>query len=193
MPPKTVFTKDDVVKAAFEVVQDQGMQGLTAREVARKLKSSTAPVYSNFDSMKLLEREVIRKAKDLLVDYMTRPYTERVFLNMGTGYAFFAREKCPLFRAIFLENKEYRDVIDELMQTLRNKMGEDLRFTDLDDQDKQSLLDKMWIFTHGLATLICVGLSEDDSDDYIIKTLMDVGSAVIGATFARRNPERRNQ
>ena len=34
MPPKTVFAKNDVVKAAFVVVQEQGIKALTAREVA---------------------------------------------------------------------------------------------------------------------------------------------------------------
>jgi len=187
MPPKTVFTKDDVITAAFEVVQKQGIQALTAREVAHKLKSSTAPVYSNFDSMKHLEREVIKKARDLLLDYMTRPYTEGVFLNMGVGYACFAREQCSLFRALYLEKNDYKDILDELEGSLRKEMGKDVRLSTLDDQDRYSLLDKMWIFTHGLATMICVGLSEDVSDEYIIETLRDVGSAVIGATFMRKH------
>lgn len=186
MPPKTVFTKDDVVTAAFEVVQQQGIKALTAREVARKLRSSTAPVYSNFESMKLLEREVIIKAKDLNMEYMTRPYTDRVFLNMGVGYAIFAREQCSLFRALYLEKNDYEDILDDLEKSMRKEMAKDLRFSSLDDKARYSLLDKMWIFTHGLATMICVGVSEDDSDDYIIETLMDVGSAVIAATFERK-------
>jgi AcrR family transcriptional regulator len=186
MPPKTVFTKDDVVTAAFEVVQHQGIKALTAREVAQKLKSSTAPVYSNFESMKLLEREVIKKARDLLLEYMTRPYTERVFLNMGVGYAIFAREQCPLFRALYLEKSEHKDILNDLEQSLRKRMSDDPRMTELDDQERYSLLDKMWTFTHGLATMICVGLAEDNSDDYIINTLKDVGSAVIAATFNRK-------
>ena len=189
MPPKTVFTKDDVIVAAFEVVQEQGIQALTAREVAKRLKSSTAPVYSNFESMKLLEREVIKKGRDLILDYMTRPYTEGVFLNMGAGYAFFAREQCPLFRAMYLEKNDYKDILEELQGSLRQEMAKDISLSMLADHERHSLLDKMWVFTHGLATMICVGLSEDDSDEYIIKTLMDVGSAIIGATFMRKKPE----
>jgi AcrR family transcriptional regulator len=186
MPPKTVFSKDDVVKAAFESVQQQGIQSLTAREVANRLKSSTAPVYSNFESMKLLEREVIKKARDLLMDYMVRPHTDVVFLNMGVGYAKFAREQCPLFRALYLEKSDYKDILDELESSLRLRMREDTRLTELDDKERFSLLDKMWTFTHGMATMICVGLAEDSSDEYIINTLKDVGSAVIGATFMRK-------
>ncbi len=189
MPPKTVFTKDDVINAAFELVQHKGIQSLTARNVAKRLKSSTAPVYSNFESMKLLEREIIKKARDLLLDYMVRPHTDVVFLNMGVGYAKFAREQCPLFRALYLEKSDFKDILDELEGSLRLRMREDARFTDLEDRERYSLLDKMWTFTHGMATMICVGLAEDSSDDYITSTLKDVGSAVIGATLMRNKTQ----
>lgn len=189
MPPKTVFAKDDVIDAAFELVQQKGIQSLTARNVAKRLKSSTAPVYSNFESMKLLEREIIKKARDLLLDYMVRPHTDVVFLNMGVGYAKFAREQCPLFRALYLEKSDFKDILDELEGSLRLRMREDARFTDLEDQERYSLLDKMWTFTHGMATMICVGLAEDSSDDYITSTLKDVGAAVIGATLMRKKTQ----
>ena len=189
MPPKTVFTRDDVVEAAVKVVQDQGIKALTAREVAKRLKSSTAPVYSNFESMRLLGREVIKKAKDLILDYMSRSYTERVFLNMGIGYARFARENCALFRALYLETNDYMDVHQDLQIAMRKQVSKDERFVSLDEKARNSLLDKMAIFTHGLATMICVGLADDSSDEYITKTLIDVGSAVIGAEFARQKQE----
>lgn len=185
MPPKTVFTKNDVIEAAFEIVQRQSMHELTARKVALELKSSTAPIYSNFESMKLLEREVIKKAKDLLLDFTKRSYTDRVFLNMGTGYAIFAREHCKLFSAIFLEKDDFKDIIDEFLESLKNEMVNDPRFTAMSSERRDALLLKMLIFTHGLATLICVGLSEDDSDEYIIETLLAVGGAVIGAALAQ--------
>ncbi len=185
MPPKTVFTQEDVIKAAFDLVEYQGMQGLTARKVALELKSSTAPVYSNFESIKGLEREVIKKAKDMLLGYTKRPYTKRVFLNMGTGYAIFAREHCKLFSAIFLERGDFKDIVDEFLETLRKELVNDKRFTAMSSERRDALLLKMWIFTHGLATLICVGLSKDDSDEYIIKTLLAVGGAVIGAALAQ--------
>ena len=51
MPPKVTFTKEDVIQAAFEIVQKRGVKLFTARRIAKKLKSSTAPVYSHFKSM----------------------------------------------------------------------------------------------------------------------------------------------
>ncbi len=193
MPPKTVFTKDDVIQAGFEIIQEQGFQALTAREVARALKSSTAPVYSNFESMRLLEKEVLLRANALQMEYMTRSYTDRVFLNMGIGYAIFAREQCRLFRALYLEKSENKDLLYDLEKSMRSRMVKDTRLSSLTDQERHSLLDKMWIFTHGMATMICVGLAEDNSDEYITKTLMDVGSAVIGAVFMNKQSNQEQQ
>lgn len=193
MPPKTKFTKKDVVQAAFDIVQEQGIQKLTARKVAQKLKSSTAPVYSHFERIDILEREVIKKAKDLLFQHTTIAYTDRVFLNMGTGYAIFARDQSKLFRAIFLERDDFKDIVDEFLIALKKELVKDTRFTAMSAKDRDALLTKMWIFTHGLASLICVGLVEnicegvidEISDECIIQILSDVGSSVIGAALAK--------
>lgn len=190
MPPNVTFTREHVVQAGFEIVQEQGLKALSARRVAQRLRSSTAPVYSCFQSMRELEMEVIRKAKDLLFDYATRPYTERVFLNMGTGVVLFARDQRELYRALFLERSDFRDVVDEFLRALREEMIHDPRFTRMSDEDRGELLNKMWIFTHGLASLICVGLIEPRAatEEYIVAMLLDVGSVVIGA--ALENVER---
>jgi hypothetical protein len=65
----------------------------------------------------------------------------------------------------------------------------DTRFTMLSPEERRVLLGKMWTFTHGLASLISVGLIRDCNQDYIVKTLMDVGSDVIGATLAKHGTD----
>jgi hypothetical protein len=51
----------------------------------------------------------------------------------------------------------------------------------------------MWTFTHGLAALICVGLIKDCDQDYIIKTLLDIGTDVIGATLAKHRSDAKSE
>ena len=106
MPPKIKFTKEDVIQAGFELVEQDCLECLTARNVGKKLGSSTAPVYSHFKSLTELEQNVVARARDLLLDYASRHYTDRVFLNMGTGIAIFAREHPKLYHALFLEKNE---------------------------------------------------------------------------------------
>jgi AcrR family transcriptional regulator len=185
MPPKVKFTRDEVIRAAFEVIGESALRHLTARSVAGKLGSSTAPVYRHFSSMDKLAFEVVKRIQRLLLEYTTRSYTDRVFLNMGTGVAMFACEHGPLYRVLLLEGNNYRDVVNEFLGILEKELANDQRFTSLSNAERHTLLHKMWTFTHGLASLICVGLIKDCSQASIIETLMDVGSDVIGATMAK--------
>lgn len=185
MPPKVRYTRHEVVGAARAVVEDGGLGALTARSVARQLGSSTAPVYKHFTTMEELALAVIRETQKTLLEYASRPYTDRVFLNMGTGVAMFACQHRRLYRTLMLEGDSYGDIVREILDTLESEMTRDRRFTSLSNSERHELLTKMWTFTHGLASLICVGLIKDCDQDYIVTTLSDIGADVIGATLAR--------
>ena len=185
MPPKIKYTREEVIKAAVSVVEENGLNSLTARNVASKLDSSTAPVYSYFATMDELALCVIKETQRTLLEYSSRPYTDRVFLNMGTGVAMFALEHPLLYRALMLEGDSHSEVVREFVNTLESELPKDSRFTLLSDSERHILLMKMWTFTHGLASLISVGLIKDCDQDYIIKALLDIGTDVIGATLAK--------
>ncbi len=185
MPPKVKYTKDDVINAAIAVVEKRGLNALTARSVAAKLGSSTAPVYRHFAAMDELALEVVRETQRTLLEYTSRPYSDRVFLNMGTGVAMFACEHSRLYRALLLEGDRYGDVVHEFLDILGSELIKDTRFTSMSDSERRVLLRKMWTFTHGLASLICVGLIKDCDQEHIMKTLSDVGAVVIGAALAK--------
>lgn len=182
-----------MIKAAVSVVEENGLQSLTARSVAVSLGSSTAPVYHHFATMDDLALAVNRKTQSTLLEYTSRPYTDRVFLNMGTGVAMFACEHRRLYRALMLEGDSYSDVVHEFVEILESEMTKDSRFASLSASERRVLLRKMWTFTHGLASLICVGLIKDCNQEYIIKTLVDVGSDVIGATLAKHKNDDRKE
>ena len=157
MPPKITFTKEDIIQAAFEIVQEKGIQILTARKVAERLKSSTAPVYSCFKSMDELKELVIRNAKNLLFQYMKKSYTDSVFLNMETGIVLFARDHNELYRTIFKEGDVFKYIVDEFLNSMRKQIVNDSRFKTMSAEDRSNLLTKILIFTHGLSVLICEG------------------------------------
>ncbi len=192
MPPKVKFSKADLIKAAIEIVERGGLKDLTARNVATKLDSSTAPVYKHFSAMDELALEVIRKIQQELLDYTSRPYTEAVFLNMGTGIAMFACEHPQLYRALMLEGDNYGNVVTEFLEILERALTKDQRLVMLSDDERRILLHKMWTFTHGLATLTCVGLKHNCTQEKIVKTLMGMGADVIGATLARHKDNSEN-
>ena len=79
----------------------------------------------------------------------------------------------------------FKDIVEEFLNALREELVKDPRFTAMADKDRDELLNKMWIFTHGFAALICVGLIEDNGNKHIINTLLDMGSVVISAALAK--------
>ena len=90
MPPKHVFTKDDVIDAAIQVIREKGKENLSARAIAKKLNSSTMPIYSLVSSMKELRGEVDQKITELFLRYTLEPRTGRFLFDNALGYIQFA-------------------------------------------------------------------------------------------------------
>ena len=75
MPRKTKFSAEDIIRAAFELVRQKGLGGLSAPAVAAAIGASTMPIYSYFDNLEKLKDAVAIKGWHLLMEYETRHYT----------------------------------------------------------------------------------------------------------------------
>ena len=62
MPPKTKFSREEIIDRAFEIVRAEGFESLTARSLAAKMNSSSRVIFTWFDSMDELKREVLIRA-----------------------------------------------------------------------------------------------------------------------------------
>lgn len=62
MPPKTIFTKEQLIDAAFEITNEEGFDSITIRRVAKMLNNSIAPIYANFKDVNKLKSEVVKKS-----------------------------------------------------------------------------------------------------------------------------------
>ncbi len=188
MPKKVVFTREDVVGKGFEILKESGLNAITARNIAKKLKSSPAPIYSYFSSMDQLKEELIEIAKNQFLTYIRKPYTDIVFLNVGMGIVIFAREEKELFSSIFLKNNSYKDIISEFKKSIYEEIEDDYRFEGVEREKKDWLLEKCWIYAHGLATLVSTNFIKDTSDEYIKANLLDMSilfKHVLGETKAK--------
>lgn len=179
MPPKTTFAREDVVNAAFEIVREKGFRELTSRRIAERIGASTAPVYSCFSSMDELKREIMRRAEALMLEYARTRYTASVFLNMGTGLTLFARDNRELFHSMFLENSDARELVKSFFKSLEAEAEKDDLIAALPASKRVEVFNRMAMFTHGFASLICVGLIRAADKNFIIKTMYEMGRDVI--------------
>jgi AcrR family transcriptional regulator len=101
MPRHTMFSKEQIIDAAFELIREIGWKQVTARSIANHLGSSTMPIYSRMKSLFDLEKELKTRAHKMLRDYQYFAYTENPLLNLAVGYVAFAREEKQLFRFLY--------------------------------------------------------------------------------------------
>jgi AcrR family transcriptional regulator len=172
-----------VIEAAFELIREQGWSSVSARSIAKRLGSSTMPIYSQLRSIAEVERALQRRARALLLDFQKRPWTEEPLLNTAFGYVAFARDEKNLFRFLYVERPEVIEAGD-----LSNMK----RFFDAEHGDREdvtsalaameaagleALIEHSWIFTHGLAMLVNSGSLGNCPDETILRLLRNAGEA----------------
>ncbi len=103
MSQRAIFTKETIIEATFQLTRELGWGAVSSRTIARRLGSSTMPIYSTTRSMSELEREVRRRTEAMLLDYQRKPATDDIALNKAIGYVVFAREEKNLFRFLYVD------------------------------------------------------------------------------------------
>ena len=58
MPPKVRFKKKEIATAALNVARKQGIDAVTAREVAKELGVSVGPIFTWYETMEQLKADV---------------------------------------------------------------------------------------------------------------------------------------
>ncbi|MCI5725098.1 TetR/AcrR family transcriptional regulator [Fusobacterium sp.] len=173
MPKKIIFSKETIIEKAFELFKEEGIDSISARNVAKALNCSPAPIYSSIGSMDILKDELVNKAKKLFMDYITIKKTNIKFLDIGMGFVIFAREERQLFSNIFLIESMERALMTEFLDLIHDEMKKDSRFFHLTDDERNEIFMNCWIFLNGLATLIATGFIKNPSDDYIKEKLLN--------------------
>jgi len=183
-PKRLKFDNPAVLKAAVDVVRRAGLEGLSARSVARHLESSVAPVYYSFHSMESLRRGVLAAARRLLEEKTGQPFTDIRFLNIGIGVVVFARDEAHLFRTLFLSQGCPQSISSDFVALAGAYMKEDTMLGRLPDAALKHLWDSFWLYTMGLATAVSLGRVSDRTDENIIRLLKNTANTLVFAEIA---------
>lgn len=137
------------------VVKD-GIESLTARNIAKAGHFSTQPLYLEFSSMDELRKEVLRKIADNLKNnILQKSYTGKPLIDMDLSYIDFAKEHENLFRAMFVDGKFGSKIISDTLINLGiKKFKEQYEDTDYSDEKIRNIIIANWITTIGIASLI---------------------------------------
>jgi AcrR family transcriptional regulator len=197
--PEIKFNREDIITAAFAVTRKHGWEKCTARMIARELGSSTMPIYSGLSCMQKLEDEIAKRAGDLLLQYQMKERSGDLFLDMGIGYVLFAQNEKNLFRMLYFKEsgnntssgrigKHRGHVFDAIL----SRLADDNILPGFSMKEKEDILYKMWIFSHGLAVLSNNGVIEAMTEEEITRLLKETGNIMIAGEKSKKlkNPDR---
>lgn len=179
MPKRPVFKKNQIHEKAFEIFKTSGLDEITARNLAKALDCSPAPIYTCYLSMDELKEELIEDAKEIFMEYIKKPYTDMIFLNIGIGFCAFARDEKELFKSIFLKDNSYEDLLRKFRDFTKEEMEKDPRFDNIPEDLKIDLFLDCWLFAHGFATLISTELFKNPSNEEIQNRLLNSAAIML--------------
>jgi AcrR family transcriptional regulator len=191
--PDTKFTREDIITAAFAITQKHGWEKCTARMIARELGSSTMPIYSGLSCMQKLEDEIAKRAGDRLLQYQMKERSGYRFLDMGIGYVLFAQNEKNLFRMLYFKEssnnissggigKHRGHVFDAILE----RLADDAILPGFSMKEKEDILYKMWIFSHGLAVLSNNAVIDAMTEEEITRLLKETGNIVIAGEKSKK-------
>lgn len=160
MPPKAKFTKEQITKAALELVREQGADALTARVLGKALGSSSCPIFTVFKDMEEVRGSVIQAAKILYKEYVNRGLSETpAFKGVGTQYILFAVNEPNLFRLLFMTEQNtvpnFDGILPMIDESYEQILASIVTGYGIDRAAANRLYRHLWIYTHGIAAM-CV-------------------------------------
>ncbi len=181
MPPKISFTRDEIIKAALDLIREQGSEHFTARAVALSMGGSTQPLYREFGTIERLEEAVIEAAQEIaarhMIDY---EYEGRNFLSIGLGFLDFAIREPQLYRLLFLSGKRkfHFDYTRPPYNTIYEKMKLDPELSGMENEVLVKLFHDMAVYSHGLCSAGLMRPGGFTVEEYL-PLLMDMGKRLI--------------
>lgn len=176
MPPARKVRREDIIKVTLDILKNESMESVNARRIAKELNCSVQPIFYNFENMEELKSVAFKEIYKIYIDYIRKgEREERSYKGMGLSYIKFAKDYPNYFKIIFMGRTE---------MTAENFISNDdigidiikkgMEFTGFSYEEQKKFHVKVWIFTHGIATLVAtrtVTLSDDEIDLLLTDTV----------------------
>lgn len=168
MARKIEFDKQDLLEKTINFIRKNGIENLTARNLAKYIGCSTQPIYKNFISMNNLRDEIKNYLKDYHQNFMDKIVNKNAYLyTMNYSYTLFALEEPNLFEALFMSDLDGIKTLDEVIKTesdmdVLSSIPEQYHIS---RKQSERLYRDVRFYTHGLSCQIaCNSLSLKKED-----------------------------
>lgn len=166
MPPKAKFNREEIIEAALSLVRSSGAQALTARALGEALGSSARPIFTVFSGMGQVQEAVLARANARYEGYLQEDMSAGKYppyKASGMAYIRFARQERELFKLLFMRSRT-REEYQSAAEGLKPVVDALQAATGLEEQEALELHLEIWIFAHGIATMIATGYLDWDEE-----------------------------
>ena len=173
MPPKVKYQKEEIIEAAVNITREKGINAVTAREVGAALGVSSRPLFTYFESVDELKREVYHYAKSMYKECVEIGLTMKIpALGVGQQYIRFAKEEPELYKYLFISPPEgVKGGAMEEMRISQDLVRESvMRIYNMDAATADKFFRDLWLVAYSFTTLIVTG--ECPYDDNEISALL---------------------
>lgn len=158
MPPKPRFTRDEIVEAALAIVSERGADALTARELADWLGCSTRPIFTTFEDMADLRREVrTRVARDIERAANHDMRQSGHFLQAELRVIAFAMDEPNWYKLVFMEEGDSLSSIKDMWRdagvSMRGYVEAIAAEYGLTLDEAEEFFTHAWMFANGMGSL----------------------------------------
>lgn len=170
MPAKKQVTKNIILQAALDIVQNNGIEAVNARSIAQKLKCSTQPIYLSFTGMDEVKVAISQMIDAEYNSFLSKHIdTENYLVSVAKSHILFALEKRNFYKAMFLSNVMNGVSLEDVANAIWNKdtVLSVMKDFHIDKLSAQKVFLNMWLLSSGLAVQLVtnnMNVSENDID-----------------------------
>ena len=151
----SIISRELIIEQAYTILKENGRKALTSKNILDVFQTSAISNQHHFDSIEQLEKEVIKKALNLLREYQSKRFTQCAVLDSGIGYVAFSADEHHLFRAIISEKHSdlFKVYGDRHFQMMLMGCLSDPTLKDIPPDKICNFLVSLTIYFHGMAIL----------------------------------------
>ena len=159
MPPKVKYTREEIIEAAFQMAKEQGIEAVVARELAKKLGTSSSPIFTAFQNMEELQQEIRGRAMKEFESHVRDPLQfTPPFKWVGVKMIEFAVKEPKLFQILYMQEHEESQCYEDMVKELGDTVEVCLQFMEADyalsRPEAEHIFKQVWLHTFGICVLV---------------------------------------
>lgn len=183
MPPKITTSKEMIIEAGYAIADEEGINQVNCRAIAKRIGCSTQPVFSRFPNMDELKEEIFHYACEMLersiADCLGNDNNHSLMETSVIMLVELARNHKNLYKLIYLSDfRSEKTFLEEREKYETNQLivKELMEKYHIASERVEDIFERLSLLTHGICTVIATTTMEYSNEQVpgiVNEALMD--------------------